>query len=635
MDPTIPILGTIVAVAIFLFVTEKVGPDLVAIMVLVALALTGILTPEEAISGFASTATLTVLAMFVLSAAVVRTGIVTMLANRLHKLAGGSEWRTIVVLGAVAGLASAVMNNTAVVAILIPVVVALAVGIQSAPSRYLIPLSYAAQMGGVLTLIGTSTNILASEISSRSGHRPLGMFEFSATGIVILLVGMAYLLLVAPRLLPRRGTPEESFAPRFRAHVLVRAGTTAAGVAAMAKDAELRLGGRVVSVRRAGHLLQPHEATLQADDVVEVEGAPAMLLASEAGGHFRPFGDERFPKGLAIEEGYVVVEMVVAPGSAYVGSIAGLARLGRSDAYVIGLRQKERLVERFVPRWTGAPDVEAGDTLLVSLPRARLAEFRDSPELILVQEVPTIEFRWNRVPHIALIFAGVIGFAALGVFPIVVSALAGAVAVVLTGVITMREFYRAVRWDVIFLLAGLVPLGTALVKTGAAGALAGLLTSTAGDLPPWALLLAVYVVTALATEIISNNATVLLMVPVVVTSTISLGLDPTPFVLAVAYAASTSFMTPVGYQTNTMVYGPGGYRFIDFFRVGAPLNLILALVTTAALSVLYGLVYEHVAVAVIGIDALNLRLDEPLIWSRRSVTRALGRRWIRRRAYRG
>lgn len=588
LEPTLLALGAIIAVTIFLFVTERVKPDLVALCVLVALALTGILTPEEAISGFASTATLTVLAMFVLSAAVVRTGIVTMLANRLHGVAGGGERRLVLVLGVVGGLASAFMNNTAVVAILIPVVVALAVSVRSAPSRYLIPLSYSAQMGGTLTLIGTSTNILASEIAERSGHRALGMFEFTAAGAVILFVGMIYLLLVAPRLLPHRGTPEDSFAPRFRARLVIQEGSSAIGVISGAKDAELRLGGKVLSVRRQGHLLEPHEATLQAGDVVEVEGTPATLLASEGGGRFRPFGHSRFAEGFAIEEGYVVVEIVVSPGSSFVGPVEGLAAMGGSDAYVIGLHKKEGLVEHFIPRWS-APDIDAGDTLLVSMPRERLAEFRDSPNLILVQEVPAVEFRWNKVPHVAVVFIGVIGLAALDVLPIVVSSLAGAAAVVLTGILSMREFYRSIRWDVIFLLAGLVPLGTALVKTGAAAALAGVLTQVAGGLPPWALLLAIYTLTALATEVISNNATVLLMVPVVVTSTLGLGLDPTPFVLAVAYAASTSFMTPVGYQTNTMVFGPGGYRFGDFFRAGAPLNLLLAVVTTATLSLIYGL----------------------------------------------
>ncbi|HVM45237.1 MAG TPA: SLC13 family permease, partial [Candidatus Thermoplasmatota archaeon] len=566
------------------FVTEKIGPDLVALLVLVALTLTGILTPEEAISGFASTATLTVLAMFVLSAAVVRTGVVTMLANRLHKVAGQGEWKLILVLGIVGGLASAFMNNTAVVAILIPVVIALAVEIRRAPSRFLIPLSYAAQMGGVLTLIGTSTNILASEISARSGHRPLEMFEFTATGALILLVGLAYLLLIAPRLLPHRGKQEESFAPLFHATLLVRDATTAVRLSAASKDAELRLGGRVLSVRREGHLLQPAEAVLQPGDLVEVEGAPRALLQSEAGGRFLPLGHAGFQEGLPLRDGFTAVEIVVAPGSSYVGPVSGLARLALSDVYVLGIHRKERLV----PRWM-TPEVEAGDTLLVMLPRERLVEVRDSPDLILVQEVPTSEFRWNRVPHVLAIIVGVVGLAALDVFPIVVTALAGAALVVLTGILSMREFYRAVRWDVIFLLAGLVPLGIAIVKTGGADILAGMLTGVAGDLPPWALLAIVYVVTALMTEILSNNATVLLMVPVVVSSALSLGLNPTPFVLGVAYAASTSFMTPVGYQTNTMIYGPGDYRFGDFFRVGAPLNALLAIVVTASLSALYGL----------------------------------------------
>lgn len=584
LDVTLLLLGGIVVVAVALFVTERIGADLVALLVLVSLAVTGILTPAEAISGFASTATLTVLGMFVLSAAVVRTGIVTMFANRLHRLAGRGEGRLVLVLGVVAGLASAVMNNTAVVAILLPVVVALAVEVRRAPSRFLIPLSYAAQMGGVLTLIGTSTNILASEISARSGHRALQMFDFTPTGAVVLVVGIAYLVLVAPRLLPHRAQQDAPATPPFIVQVVVPATSTVGGVGAASQDARLRLGGDVRAVRRAGHRLEPAEATLQPGDVVEVEATPSALLQSEAGRLYRPYGETRFADGLALEEGYVVVEIVISPGSAYVGPLTGLARLALSDAHVIGIHQKER----FVPSWA-APEVEAGDTLLVMAPRDRLTEFRDSPDLILVQEVPAREFRWNRVPHVAGILAAVVGLAAFDILPIVVTALAGAAAVVVTGVLTMREFYRAIRWDVIFLLAGLVPLGVALVKTGAADMLGGVLTGVAGGLPPWAFLFIVYAITALATEILSNNATVLLMVPVVVASTVALGYDPTPFVLAVAYAASTSFMTPVGYQTNTMVYGPGGYRFGDFFRVGAPLNLLLAIVTTATLGLLYGL----------------------------------------------
>ena len=584
MEPAHLLLGGIVALAVFLFVTEKVGHDLVALLVLVSLTATGILTPEEAIAGFSSTATLTVLAMFVLSAAVVRTGVVTMLANRLHALGrGGGEWKLVLVLGLVGGAASAFMNNTAVVAILIPVVVTLAVEMRRAPSRFLIPLSYAAQMGGVLTLIGTSTNILASEISARSGHRPLQMFEFTATGAVILVVGMIYLLLVAPRLLPRRGTPEEDFAPRFRAYVVVEEESTARGLRASSKDAALRLGGDVISVRRAGHWLTPTEAELQAGDVVQIEGTPTTLVNAEAGGGFQPIGviDRQVELG---GEDMTVVEVVVAPGSSYVGDLRGLSRLALSDAYVLGIHQKERFVPAFL-----TPEVEPGDTLLVRLPRERLPEFRDSPDLILVQEVPMLEPRWDRLPHVVAVFAGVVGLAAFDVLPIVVTALAGAAAVVLLGILSMREFYRAIRWDVVFLLAGLVPLGTAIVKTGGADALAGMLAGLTQGMPPWAILFAAYVVTALATEVLSNNATVLLMVPVVVSTAGGLGLDPTPFVLAVAYAASTSFMTPVGYQTNTMVYGPGGYRFSDFLKVGGPLNAVLAVVTTATLAILYGL----------------------------------------------
>ena len=584
MEPTFIVLA-IAAVAVVLFVTERFPPDLVALLVLVTLAMSGVLTPAEALSGFASSATLTILAMFVLSAAVVKTGVVTVLANRLHKLGSRREGIVILVLGVSVAPASAFMNNTAVVAIMIPLVVSLAVEARRAPSRFLIPLSYAAQMGGVLTLIGTSTNILASEISAAAGHRPLQMFEFAPVGIVILVIGMVYLVFVAPRLLPHRdGGSDAEVEPEFEAYLVLAEGASAAGISAGSKDAALRLGGEVISVRRAGHLFARDETTLEPGDVIHVRGPPRTLLHAEPGSRFMPYGTERFERGLVVEEGYAVVEVVVSPGSAYVGSVRGLGRLALSDAHVIGIHRKER----FVPKWL-TPEVEAGDTLLVMVRSDRLAEFRDSPDLILVQEVPLLEFQRHRVPHILAIFAGVVGLAALDVLPIVVTALAGAALVVITGILDMREFYRAIRWDVVFLLAGLVPLGVAIVKTGGADAIAGLLVASTASLPPWGLLLSVYVATALLTEVLSNNATVLLMVPVVVSTATTLALDPTPFVLAVAYAASTSFMTPVGYQTNTMVYGPGAYRFSDFFRVGGPLNFVLALATTAALATVYGL----------------------------------------------
>ncbi|HVL47523.1 MAG TPA: SLC13 family permease [Candidatus Thermoplasmatota archaeon] len=582
MDPVL-IVAAIATGAIFLFVTEWVTPDVVALLVLIALAASGVLTAQEAISGFASTATLTVLAMFVLSAAVVRTGVVTLLSNRLHSLGAGREARMIVVIALIVAPISAFMNNTAAVAIMIPLVVALAAEAKRAPSRFLIPLSYASQMGGVLTLIGTSTNILASEISMASGHRPLEMFEFTPVGLVVAAVGIFYLVVIGPRLLPHRGETAESFAPKFRAKIVVKAGSSVVGLLASGKDATLRLGGEVQEVRRKGHRLAPNEATLEPDDIVEVEGVPDRLLHAEAGGAFVPLGQRRHP-GLEVDEDRVVVEIVVAPGSSYVGQERDLARLAYMDAHVIGIHRKERMV----PIWL-KPEVEAGDTLLVLTRKERLEELRDNPDLILVQEVPVIEPRRDRILHVVAIFAGVVGLAALNILPIVVTALAGAVLVVLVGILDMREFYRAVRWDVIVLLAGLVPLGTAIVKTGGAAMLAGAFTGLAGHLPPWILLFATYATTALLTEVLSNNGTVVLMVPVTVTAAFGLGLDPTPFVLAVAFAASTSFMTPVGYQTNTMVYGPGDYKFSDFFRVGAPLNLALAFVTTAALATTYGL----------------------------------------------
>jgi len=589
----------VVGLALALFLTERLPIDVTAILLIVVLVVlepwTGV-DPATGISGFANEATITVLAMLILSGGISRTGVVQVLGRRMATFAGDSLRKQLFATVAATAPVSGVLNNTPVVALLVPVVTDVANRGNTSPSKLLIPLSYASQLGGMLTLIGTSTNILASDVSARLGAEypelhAFSMFEFTKLGVVVVIVGSLYLIFVGHYLLPERVPPnadylEEYAVGEYVADVAVVPGSALAG--GTVRDASAALGPEidVVQVVRDGERsVAPRQGTaLSGGDVLVVRTGRDAIAALEDAAGVEPVGRPTDGSALPTGDG-VLTELVVSLDSRLVGERLDPERFREEfDAAVLGVRSRGELVgERIVGRRLGV-----GDTLLVQAPPATLDRLARGEDVIVAREPPRPDYRTEKAPVAVAIMIGVVAVATLELFPVLIAALGGVVAMVVTGVLEPNELYDAVEWDIVFLLAGVIPLGIALESSGAAAYLAGLIVESAGVLPPLAVLWLFYVLTGLLTEVISNNASVVLLIPVAAAAASGIGANPFAFVLAVTFAASTAFLGPIGYQTNLFVYGPGGYRFGDYFRIGAPLQLILSVVTVLGIAFFWG-----------------------------------------------
>ncbi len=573
----------VLVVTMVLFATERLPVDVVALLALGVLLICGVLPPEEALAGFSNEAVVTIGAMFILSAGLYRSGTLNQLRTHFEFAARKNPWLALFGLMVVTGVASAFINNTAVVAILIPIILATSQKLRVSASKFLMPLSFASMFGGVCTLIGTSTNLLVSAIADDYGLEPFGMFEFTGLGLVFFAVGSAYMLTVGVRLVPpRRGMDDLADSWRVADYVtelVLSPEAESVGKplieAPLTRDRDVD----VIQIRRHGEGLLPSgETVFEAGDVLRVRCNVARLqeLLQREGVLVQP-KTKWEDQDLESTE-VVLVEVVIAPNSPVEGETLRSSEFrNRFSGIVIALRHGGTLVREAL----ADVRLRAGDALLVEIARRRLPQFRASGAFVVVSEVPNPElFRPSKAVPSVTILALVIGLAAVGVAPIVVTATGGAIAMVLLGCLTPEEAYRAVDWRVIFLLAGVLALGLGLERTGAAELLSRGLILGVGGLGPVVLLSVVYLVTTLVTSAMSNNAAAVLLAPIAMTAAVEMGVDPRPFLMAVTFAASASFMTPVGYQTNTMIYGPGQYRFMDFMRVGAPLNLIFWLLAT-------------------------------------------------------
>ena len=619
ITPGIALVAFIVLAALVLFATEPVPVDITALGIMVALMLVepvsarlaeaGLLAsqitmirPEQGLSGFASPATITVLAMFILSEGIRRTGIVQQLGTFIADVTQGSESKQ---LGAIIGVVSPIsgfINNTAAVAILLPMVVDVADRGNTSPSKLLLPLSYASMFGGTLTLIGTSTNVLASDVAARlaveyptTDLHPMTMFEFTSLGVVVMLVGVVYLMTIGrwltPARIPARGDLTEEFGVAdYLAEVTVREDSPMLGRTVGEAFAASEFDVDLLQLSREGEVfLEPlNPKQIQAGDVftLRTDRDTLVSLLDVEGLDLIPDVTVDEAELEQAEGGHNLVEVVVAPGSSLVGeSLVSTAFRQRYDATVLALRRGQELVRRRMDRIP----LKVGDTLLVQATTESIERLEANRDFIVAGEVERHDWRESKTWLAIGIVAAAVGLAGAGILPIVVSALAGSFAMVVTGCLKPGELYDAVEWDVILLLAGVIPLGIALEQTGAASLIAQAVVASSAFLPPVGVLAVFYLVTALLTNVISNNASVVLMIPVAVEAAQSIGASAFAFLLAVMFAASTAFMTPVGYQTNLFVYGPGGYRFTDYIRVGGPLQLLLMGVTTVGITVLFGL----------------------------------------------
>jgi di/tricarboxylate transporter len=576
------ILG-LLALLVVLMALEKPRADLAAMLALAALIVGGALEPGQAFSGFSNPATVAVAAMFVLSAGLESSGLIRWVGDSLLKRGTMSPTALLLLCALVIGPVSAFLNNTAAVAIFIPVVIAASQRSGISPSKVLMPLSFFAMLGGTCTLIGTSTNILVSSYAAGHGMQPFGMFEFSLLGMVLFGAGAIYLMIFAPRLTPER-ISAESLTAGHQVNAYLSEVVVIAGSALIGKNlAEARIGEKydleILSLYRDGQAMgmPGAERPLHEGDVLIIEASASVLV------------NLRDSMGLAVRHGRHpddadlgavdtgLVEIVIPPNSPIEGrTLKQLNFRQRYGAVVMAIRRHGAdIIEKL-----GHIRLRVGDELLVLGRNEDLEQLRRRDGFVVLQELDIPVFKPLKILGAVLIIVGVIASAATRIVPIAEAAVTGSILMVLCRCLSLRKAYSAIDWKVIFLLAGLIPVGMAMENSGAAAMLVQGVIRLAGDFGPEVLLSAFYLLTALLTGFMSNAAAAVLLAPLAVTCATDLGVDPRPFLVAVTFAASAAFYTPIGYQTNLLVYSPGGYRFSDFLRLGGPLNIIMWLLAS-------------------------------------------------------
>ena len=573
------VLGLII-LAFILFVTERFSLDVTALLVLTILFLGNFLTPAEAISGFSNPAVITIGLLFVLSNALQKTRILEYLIVRINKLVTRSRILGLGIYLFTIGIASALMNNTAIVAIFMPVTIRLAHQYRLSPSKLLIPLSYAAIMGGSLTLVGTSTNLIVNAMFVENGGTPLGMFEFARYGWVPLTVGLVYVLWIAPLILPSR-TVTSSLTQSYHmagylTEMRVSAESPLVGTTCRHRQVNQNYDVMVLDIQREGRLISQNvgEKKIAENDILFVKGTVESFLRMKEVEKVSLLTDEKLTQKELEQEDNILMECMVTDQSDIVGqSLMQSNFRNRFDAFILAIRREGTILRKKIAHVV----LHTYDTLLVYGRRKQLDELANSGEFILLGEVKAdlvkVRFWWITIASVM----GTILLAALGILPILKGALISAVLLMIFRIISPNEAYQSVHWQVIVLIAALIPLGIVIESTGTAAfigtSISNLVNGFIPSQQPYILLALVYLITMLLTEISSNTATAIIMTPIVMAVTNQMGLDSRPFIFAVCFAASASFSTPVGYQTNLMVYGPGGYKFSDFLKVGLPLSV--------------------------------------------------------------
>ena len=581
--------------ALILFATEKLRVDVVALMVLITVGVLGLVPADKLFSGFSNSAVVTVWAVYMVSGGLFKTGVANAMGSGILKVAGNTESRLIATIMLTVGVLSAFMNNVGATAMLLPAVVGISRVTKVAVSKMLIPLAFASLLGGAMTLIGTPANILATGILAARGLPTFGFFEFTPMGIVVLITGVLYMALIGRRLLPVRegpGSKQEDYNIRdYVTEVRVSPVSSLIGKTLL----ESRLGRdydlTVLALQRENGDRPPlnRDTEIRMGDLLVVESSASDLMAARQSLGLTTEA-ERTLDIESLERGDVqIIEATLAPRSHIVG--LSLRDVRFRDRYGFTALAISRQGELITERLRDVP-LEFGDALLLQGPQHRIKQLQEGENFLVLEPIETEQFRRNKAPIAigALVLA--IGLTIFAGMSISLAMVIAAVIMILAGALRIEEAYEAVDWRTVFLVAGMLPLGLAMELTGTAEFLADIMLGVFGPFGALATLAGIYLLAALITQPMSNAAAIVLIVPIALNTAMGLGANYKTFTMAVVIGAATSFLSPVGHKANVLVFGPGGYKFTDYARVGAILTVLLLIVSMIFLPIFWPLFPE-------------------------------------------
>ncbi|ALJ05428.1 transporter [Pseudalgibacter alginicilyticus] len=580
MDLLITIV--IIIVGVFLFVKDYFSIDTTSILIMALFIIAGVLSPEEGFSGFNHPATLTLGCIFVVSGGIFSSGILNGLSHRIIKLAKIHYSIALVVFCLISGVFSAFINDTAVVALLLPIALTVCKETKISPSMLLMPISFAALFGGTCTLIGTSTNILISSYAEKYGVEPFGMFEFTKAALCLLAIGFIYIFFIGPLLLPRRRNKENELikkAEQYITEIYIEENCTDINILLTNSKLVKEFNVNILSILRQGVLVHEFnkETKIMQADILKVLVLPETLSRLLDTDGYAIKGNKRMQKAEEESTNYNIYETIIPFGSGLSNNTLKSINFRRQyNASILAIRQRGEILYDKLTHTI----LKEGDMLLIMSQEEEINNLESQNLIVKLSEYTKKKTNYKKAIPAVLIGIGVVLTASLNLTSILISAMVGALLMIVIGILKPHEAYKAVEWKVIFMMAGVLSMGTALEKTGGATLIAHYIKETLGQYDAQITLSLLYLVTFISTNLISSKATAALMTPIVIMLSQAMAISERPFLIAVMFACSLTFMTPMSYPTNTMVYAPGNYKFNDFLKMGTPLNILIWLSAT-------------------------------------------------------